>query len=248
MLLLLPPSETKRDGGEPGSALDLGALGFPELNPARRTAIAALRRLSRNRAEAMSALKLGPSLASEVLRNRELGSSPLMPAIDRFDGVLYDALDASTLSPAARAFAGERVVIGSALFGLVRALDPVPAYRLSPDSTLPGLPLRRHWAPVGASALAACAGDELVLDLRSEAYVALAPAPAGSWFVRVVSEDGAGRRRALNHFNKHGKGVVVRRLLEAGIDHAGLASLTAWTDAHGIRLEPGAPGELELVV
>lgn len=248
MLLLLPPSATKRDGGEPGSALDLTALGFPELTTARRTAIAALRRLSRNRAEAMAALKLGPTLGSEVLRNRELGRSPVMPAIDRFDGVLYDALDAGSLDAGARAFTGRHVIIGSALFGLVRALDPVPSYRLSPDSALPGLPLRRHWSAVGAAALAARAGEELVLDLRSEAYAALAPAPPGSLFIRVVAEDGDGRRRALNHFNKHGKGVLVRRLLEAGVDHADPGSLTSWADAHGIRLAPGAPGELDLVV
>jgi uncharacterized protein len=248
VLLLLPPSETKRDGGDPGSALDLGALSFPELTAARRTAIAALRRLSRNRATAMAALKLGPTLASEVLRNREIGSSPVMPAIDRFDGVLYDALDAGSLGVAARAFAGEHVVIGSALFGLVGALDPVPAYRLSPDSTLPGLPLRRHWSAPGAAALAARAGAELVLDLRSEAYAALAPAPVGSWFVRVVAEDGTGRRRALNHFNKHGKGELVRRMLLAGADHADLASLLAWAAGEGVILEAGATGELDLVV
>jgi uncharacterized protein len=248
VLLLLPPSETKRDGGAPGTALDLAALSFPELTAARRTAIAALRRLSRNRATAMAALKLGPTLASEVLRNRELSTSPVMAAIDRFDGVLYDALDAGSLDDAARRFAGEHVAIGSALFGLVGALDPVPAYRLSPDSALPDLSLRRHWATRGAAALATRAGAELVLDLRSEAYAALAPAPAGSWFVRVVAEDGSGRRRALNHFNKHGKGELVRRMLVAGDDHADLPALLGWAAGAGIRLEPGAPGELDLVV
>jgi uncharacterized protein len=248
VLLLLPPSETKRDGGDADRVLDLAELGFPGLTAQRKAAIAALRRLSRTKGAAMTALKLGATLGHEIQRNRELLVAPVMPALDRFDGVLYDALDAPTLTPAARAFAGEHVVIASALFGLVRALDPVPAYRLSPDSRLPGMPLVKHWSAAAAAALAEHAGRQLVLDLRSEAYAALAPAPEGAWFVRVVAEDGAGRRRALNHFNKHGKGELVRTMLEAGADHADLDSLLAWATASGVRLEHGAPGELDLVV
>lgn len=248
MLLLLPPSETKRDGGTPGAVLDLGALSLPELTRPRRTAVAALRRLSRTKGAAMTALRLCATQAHEIQRNRDLLVSPAMPALDRFDGVLYDALDAPTLSPAGRAFAGEHLLIGSALFGLVGALDPIPAYRLSPGSRVPGLPLTAHWAVAVRAALAAHAGEQLVLDLRSEAYAALGPAPDGAWFVRVVAEDAAGRRRALNHFNKHGKGELVRRLLDAGRDHADLDELLDWAPDAGIRLERGAPGELDLVL
>jgi uncharacterized protein len=66
--------------------------------------------------------------------------------------------------------------------------------------------------------------------------------------VRVVSADGDGRKRALNHFNKKGKGAFTRRLLLAGIDHPDVTSLLAWASADGVRLEPGVPGELDLVV
>ena len=61
-----------------------------------------------------------------------------MPAIDRYTGVLFDALDAPSLDADAREFARETVVVHSALFGLVGALDEIPAYRLSHDSRLPG--------------------------------------------------------------------------------------------------------------
>ena len=94
MLLLLPPSETKRDGGVEGSALDLEALEFASLTPQRRAALAALARLSRSVGESMRALALGQSLRFEVDRNRAVRTSPTMPAIDRYTGVLYDALDA----------------------------------------------------------------------------------------------------------------------------------------------------------
>ena len=248
MLVLLPPSETKREGGVVGTRLDYGALSYPELNRARRKALASLRALSRDRAAAARALKLGPTLAHEVLWNRVIGTSPLLPAIDRYDGVLYEGLDAANLSADQRAFAGRTVAIASAAFGLTRALDPIPAYRLSHDSRLPGLPLGALWRDPISSVLAAQPG--LVLDLRSEAYVDLGPAPArdGSLFLRVVSIDAGGRRRALNHFNKKGKGEFVRALIESGIEHPDAASLLAWAADAGIRLEPGAEGELDLVV
>jgi cytoplasmic iron level regulating protein YaaA (DUF328/UPF0246 family) len=244
--LLLPPSETKRDGGVEGSALDLAALGFPALNPARRSLLAGLRTLSQNRARAAAALGLGPTQSFEIDRNRALRRSPVMAAIDRYTGVLYEALDAPSLPADARELAGSSVLVHSALFGLLRALDAIPAYRLSHDSRVPGHPLGRTWRALVSGELARL--DGLVLDLRSEGYTALGPTPEGAWFLRVVTEDAGGVRRALNHFNKKGKGEFVRALLMAGADHPDLASLLGWARGAGIRLEPGVEGELQLVV
>jgi cytoplasmic iron level regulating protein YaaA (DUF328/UPF0246 family) len=235
VLLLLPPSETKRDGGTDGATLDLTALGFPGLTPQRRAVIAATRRLARNLSTMATALKLGPSQHFELIRNRTLGSSPTMAALDRYTGVLYDALDAESFSAEERAFADDHVVIHSAMF----------AYRLSHDSRLPGISLKKTWREPVANALTGIGG--LVLDLRSEAYVELGPVP-GALFLRVVAEGADGQRRALNHFNKKGKGEFVRAIVRAGIDHPDVESLLDWAAVAGIDLSPGAPGELELLV
>lgn len=247
MLVVLPPSETKRVGGQ-GEPLDLAALSFPQLTAPRREALAALKALSRNLAAATGMLRLGPASATEAARNRVVASSPTMAAMDRYDGVLYDELDAATLPEQARAFAGRHLAIGSALFGLLGALDRIPAYRLSHDSRLPGTTLGAIWRPRLGVVLAQQEG--LILDLRSEGYAALGPAPqrADAVYVRVVSEVADGRKRALNHFNKKAKGAFARRLLLAGIDHPDVTSLQAWAAREGIRLESGVPGELDLVV
>src|SRR4051812_5158465 len=118
MLILLPPSETKRAGGDEGTRLDLSALSFPSLTAPRKAALDATRRLARNLAAATAGLRIGATQKHEVLRNRELLTSPTMPAIDRYDGVLYEALDAGTLTPDQRVFAGRHVGIASAAFGL----------------------------------------------------------------------------------------------------------------------------------
>lgn len=246
MHILLPPSESKRDGGIPGTALELNALSFPALTPVRRRVLAAVRALSSSRERSAAALGLSKAQYFEVERNRALRHSPAMAAIDRYTGVLYEALDAESLSASAREFARGHLVIHSALFGLLGALDPIPAYRLSHDSRVPDLPLKKTWSAALAGELDALGG--LVLDARSESYVKLGPAPKGAYFLRVVTEGAGGVRRALNHFNKKAKGEFVRELLLAQLDHSTVDSLLYWAAGRGIRLEPGAAGELQLVV
>ncbi|KRC58472.1 hypothetical protein ASE14_17950 [Agromyces sp. Root81] len=252
MRVLLPPSETKRDGGAE-VALDLRTLSFGSLTPIRAETTAAVVALAHEPADMMRALKLGPRQAHEVERNRNLLASPTMPVLDRYTGVLFDALDAASLDAEARAYAADHVVVHSALFGLLGAMDLIPAYRLSHDSRLPGVRLKALWREPIAAALAAETG--VVLDLRSEAYVELGPAPvrAGAAFVRVVSVDGSGRRRALNHFNKQAKGLFTRALLRSRPHPASIDELIAWAHEAGFSLslspERDAAGvrELELV-
>jgi cytoplasmic iron level regulating protein YaaA (DUF328/UPF0246 family) len=246
VLILLPPSETKRDGGSDGSALDLETLSFPPLTRARKQALTGLRAISRSVAASTKSLGLGPTQRFEIDRNRAIGTSPTMPAIERYTGVLYDAIDVESLDAGARAFLGSHVVIHSALFGLVRAGDPIPAYRFSHDTTIPGASLAKVWREANATVLAEQTG--LVLDLRSESYVHLGPTRENGVFLRVVTDDGAGHRRALNHFNKHGKGELVRALASAGRDFDSVVELVDWSRSAGIALVAGERGELELVV
>jgi cytoplasmic iron level regulating protein YaaA (DUF328/UPF0246 family) len=248
MLVLLPPSETKRDGGTRSRSLELASLRFPHLASERAAVLAAVDALSADPVLASAALGLGPKLAFEIERNRLLATSPVMPAIERYTGVLYDGLEAQALSAAEREWVDRHVLVNSALFGLIGAGDEIPAYRLSHDSRLAGLPLKKHWRMSLADVLATQTG--LLLDLRSESYAALGPLPArdDAVYLRVVTQTETGQKKALNHFNKKGKGVFVRRLAAAGIDHASVDDLLEWAASAGIRLERGAPGELELTV
>jgi cytoplasmic iron level regulating protein YaaA (DUF328/UPF0246 family) len=238
MIVLLPPSETKAEGGT--GVLDPAVLGFPSLRGKRRAAAAALKRVPLK--DAPGVLKLGARNGHEARWNRELTVGPVLPAIERYTGVLYDGLAAGTLPPAARTWIDDHVVIASALFGLVRAADPIPLYRLSGSTTLPDLSLKAHWQDAVAKAVAAT--GEWVLDARSEAYVALGAAPAGSAFLHVETGEG----RALNHFNKHAKGALVRRLAETGAEAGSRADLLAWAAERRVALHPRGEQDLVLLV
>ena len=209
MLILLPPSETKAAGGD-GAPLDLAALVAPELTQARTELVEALVKLADDAPASRAALGLSPKQDDEIARNAVLWTSPTLPALQRYTGVLYDALDVRGMTTAQRARAAARLWVGSALFGVVRGDDPIPAYRLSAGSALPGLPtLRSFWKPALSPVLAGV--DDLVVDLRSESYAALAPVP-GAVTVEVLSERPDGRRSVVSHFNKAHKGRVARLL------------------------------------
>ncbi len=249
MLILLPPSETKRAGGA-GAPLGLERLALPELAPQRAAVVDALVALSADPDTAARVLKLSERQRGDIAANAALRTAPTMPAADRYTGVLYDALDAGSLDAPARRWLGAHVLIHAAAFGPVGALDAIPAYRLAAGTSLPGLPpLRRLWADAVGTALRAN-DARFVLDLRSEAYAALGPVPGdlSQAYVRVVSEGPDGVTRALNHFNKHAKGALVRALAQSRPRIGSAAGLRRWADAHGWQLRDGGPGELELVV
>lgn len=249
MLILLPPSETKRAGGA-RRPVDLDRLALPSLAPQREAVLAALEALSADPAAAARVLKLSASQLGEIEVNARVRTGPTMPAIDRYTGVLFDALDAATLDATARRWLGRHVLIHSAPLGPVGALDAIPAYRLAAGTALPGVaPLRRVWAGAVAAALEERA-PRLVLDLRSEAYARLGPVPASvpSVFVRVVVEGADGTVRALNHFNKHAKGAFVRALATDRPRLGSLEGVRRWAEGAGWRLREGAPGEWQLVL
>ncbi|AXL11854.1 peroxide stress protein YaaA [Microbacterium foliorum] len=246
MKILLPPSETKRPGGD-GAPLDVGSLALPSLRDERLAVVDALVALSADEDAARAVLKLSTKQGGDVLHNRMLRSAVTMPAVDRYTGVLYDALDASSLSPASRRWLGAHVWIHSAPLGPIGALDPIPQYRLAAGVSVPGLPaLRRHWAAPTSAAIAE-EDPPFVLDLRSEAYVALGPVPqsVASVYVRVVTEHG----RALNHFNKKSKGLLTRALAEDRPRVGSLRGLRRWAEPRGFVLrDTDEHGVVELVV
>ena len=213
MLILLPPSEGKESPVSSGP-LALPQLSFPVLTDTRVAVTDALVRLCDGpAAKARATLSISIRQDEELERNRRLLSAPTAPAGEIYSGVLYDALDLGTLGARARGRAAKDLAIASALFGLVRVNDHIPAYRLSADTVLPGVGrLSAAWRDVVSVALVEAAGRGIVIDMRSSAYVSLGPVPAAladrTAVIRVLQDRG-GRRVER-----------IRRVFRAGPDDA----------------------------
>ena len=233
---MLPPSETKRAGGD-GPAMELALLGSGALNPLREALIGELIDLAADPETCRRALGISAAQDAEIGRNAALRTSATMPAIHRYTGVLYDALDFGSLRAAEADRARSRLAIGSALFGLLRAGDPIPAYRLSAGAKLPGRPaLAARWRPLLEPVLADLAVGELIVDLRSGAYVGLGRIP-GAIAVDVVSELPDGRRTVVTHFNKSHKGRLARVLATAKSEPGDAAAVATLARRAGMQVE-----------
>jgi cytoplasmic iron level regulating protein YaaA (DUF328/UPF0246 family) len=236
VIVLLPPSETKHVGGD-GPPLRLEALSSPELNPLRESLVDELVELAGDHSACRQALGISASQHAEIERNAALRSAATLPAINRYTGVLYDALDIGSLRGASAARARARLAVGSALFGLLRADDAVPAYRLSATSKLPGQPtLAARWRPLLEPVLAQLASNELVVDLRSGSYAALGRLP-GAVKVDVLAEHSDGRRTVVSHFNKAHKGRLARTLATTRSEPDDAAQVAAVARRAGMRVE-----------
>jgi cytoplasmic iron level regulating protein YaaA (DUF328/UPF0246 family) len=241
VLVLLPPSETKASGGD-GPALRLDSLAHPDLTPVRRKLIDELVALAGDVPAGLAALQLSERRRGELERNASLWTASTLPVLRRYTGVLYVALDPSSLRPSQLA----RLAVASALFGLLSAEDAIPAYRLSADSTLPALgSVRSVWRPVLGPVLAGIAG--LVVDLRSGGYTALAPVP-DAVTVQVISEDDRGQRRAVSHHNKSHKGRLARLLATAPRAVSDAEGVVRIARRGGLRVHRIGEHTLELVV
>jgi cytoplasmic iron level regulating protein YaaA (DUF328/UPF0246 family) len=222
VLILLPPSEGKTRPAT-GAPLDLEALSFGRLTPVRAQLLRTLVKLCHgNPKRAMEVLGLGTTQADAIAINAVLSDEPTARADEIYTGVLFSELDLPSLDESSRKRADESLAIASALFGLLRPDDLIPAYRLSGNVTLPRLgTVAGRWRTPLPLVMREVTGDGLLVDLRSGTYTALGKPPAElasrTATMRVLHEHN-GTRKVVSHFNKATKGRIVRGLLEAGAD------------------------------
>jgi cytoplasmic iron level regulating protein YaaA (DUF328/UPF0246 family) len=217
MLILLPPSEGKARP-EKGEPVDLDSIAFAtELRAKREGLIEAF--------------------------DSTLRDAPAAPAAEVYTGVLFGRLGLAGLPVRAR----RRVLIASALWGVVRPDDRIPYYKFPPKTRLKGFEASNaYWRPALAAALPDVEGD-LVVDMRSGAYVpAWKPKRATLVAVRALTEVD-GERKAVSHMAKAVRGDVARALLTAKRAPSDLEGVATIAAAAGFTVEL-SPGQLDVIV
>jgi cytoplasmic iron level regulating protein YaaA (DUF328/UPF0246 family) len=244
MLILLPPSEGKAKP-ERGDPVALDSLAYAEtLGECRAALLDELEDLAgRPRAKALKALGISARQAEEIGIDARLREAPAAPAASVYTGVLYDRLGLADLPARAQ----QRVLIASALWGVLRPSDRIPYYRFSAKARLPGIGApAAWWRPALAEALPDREG-ELIVDMRSAAYAAAwKPRRATTLAVRAFSERG-GERKAVSHMAKAVRGEVARALLAERRAPADPQAAAAIAAAAGFEVEL-SPGHLDVIV
>ena len=236
-LILLPPSEGKASGGD-GPAWAPGSMEL-DLDDRRLEVIDALakamRRPERDRAKLLGVKTTALNAATAA--NRSVLASLTVPSIERYTGVLFDALDHRSLSATHRRRLNASVLILSGLWGAVAPQDPIPDYKLKMGASLGRLgKLSSWWREELSGAIGRMASGRRVWNLLPAEHAAAWRAPDGleQWSVRFLDPSPSGELVAVSHANKALKGALVRFLLtDPAIEPDDLA---AWEHLDGYRL------------
>jgi uncharacterized protein len=167
-----------------------------------------------------------------------LRTAPAIPAAELYTGVLFTSLGLADLP-------WDGVLIASALWGVVRPGDRIPAYRLDMIAKPPGIgALAAYWREPLRTALP---DRGLVLDLRSGSYAAAwQPRRATHLSVRAFTEAPDGKRTVISHMVKRVRGEVARLVLQAGgAEHPNEVAEIATAGGMRVEISDGALNVIE---
>lgn len=256
MHLLLPPSEAKSTGGR-GRPLP-NQNPHPLLGADREAVLDALARLLDGRPDqAAKALLLPPAVAADALAaNARVRTAPTLPALRRYQGVVYDGLDFGALTEREQRRAMRSLWVFSGLFGVVRGDEPIPTYRVPAKAVLPDVGVvGTYWRPrLDVVLPQLLRGRGPVVDLRSSDYAAMwrprGDLAARTISVRVLSPLPGGGTGVVSYSSKLAKGrlaaALVRRSAAGDKVNAVDDVAAAWLAAGGPDADIAAPGRLVL--
>lgn len=161
MKILFAASELKNRGGKE-LKFEIDRLFLNEISSLRKTLIA----------EYFEALKI-EKYKKEMLKNydeKEIDFKKLLPAIERYEGVAYKALDFATLTKTQKEFLLEKTVIFSNLFGVLLAKDEIPYYHLRQGATIGDADQYKLYQKELKEPLDRAFKDSLIVDLRPIFY------------------------------------------------------------------------------
>ncbi len=127
-------------------------------------------------------------------------------AISVYAGVLYQALDWQSLSPAAKKRGERAVAIISAKYGVVRPSQRIESYKQKIDNTAMRQPI---------AAVLDGAESTLIIDCRSSTYKTVWRAPVDITVEVRVSTVIDGVRTIVTHMSKKTRGEIARWLLQS---------------------------------
>jgi len=204
MKILLAPSETKNEGGR--GKFNIESLIFPQINSSRETLLNEYLNLIKERdLEKLSKL-FGLKKEAEILKYaKDITKEPTMKAIERYSGVAFDYLNYPTLSNEAKEYIDKNLLIFSNLFGVLRANDEIPLYKLKQGADINGLKPEKIYKEVLKEPLDEYLENEDILDIRAGFYDKFYK-PSKRYTTLKFLKNG----KVVSHWAKAYRGLVLR--------------------------------------
>ena len=137
---------------------------------------------------------------------KKLPTDKPTPAMNVYAGVLYQALDWGSLSPAAKKRGEAAVAIISAKYGVVRPTQRIENYKEKIDNKAMREPVAASLDPIKTG---------LIVDCRSSTYKTVWHSPVDITVEVRVSTVVDGVRTVVTHMSKKTRGEIARWLLQS---------------------------------
>ena len=196
-VILIPPSEGKTpDGNKPP---------LSEISKETQHILGLWKNVPKNAwGKALGVKSKALDKAIEI--NKNILSAQTFPAIERYSGVVYDAIDYASLKPSAKIFFDKHVRIVSAVFGLLAPTDLIPNYKFKINN----FGADKYWRAINKDRLK----DTFVIDLLPQAHKKAVECIESHAIDFHFLKNG--KKVPAGHHGKRVKGRFVRWLAEQG--------------------------------
>jgi cytoplasmic iron level regulating protein YaaA (DUF328/UPF0246 family) len=131
---------------------------------------------------------------------------PTCKAIERYIGVAYDYLEYSLLDENSQKYIDENTLIFSNLFGVIKANDKLPFYRMKQGKNLPNIEIDKYYKKEFSKSLDEYLANEVVLDLRAGHYDKFYK-PKNYITMKFIKNG-----KVVSHWAKAYRGIVLREM------------------------------------
>ncbi|WP_026802748.1 YaaA family protein [Aliarcobacter lanthieri] len=213
MKILFSPSETKINGGEE-NGFDKNSFIFPEFFEKRLEIINSYNKFLEIASNDELSKLFGTKKKEIIEKYRiDIFKNPIMKAIKRYEGVAYDYLSYNNLEESAQKYIDNNVLIFSNLFGVLKASDKIPDYKLKQGETFLNLKIEKFYNDNFSNILDEYLQDEDILDLRAGFYEKFYTLKKPYLTMKFI-KDG----KVVSHFAKAYRGKILKTLAQNSIN------------------------------
>lgn len=138
---------------------------------------------------------------------QDIFKSPTMKAIQRYEGVAYDYLNYNSLEVSAQKYIDENTLIFSNIFGVIKADDFIPDYKLKQGESFENLKIDKFYSDNFSQTLDNYLLDEDILDLRAGFYEKFYTIKKPYLTMKFIKEG-----KVVSHFAKAYRGEILKLL------------------------------------
>lgn len=207
MKILFSPSETKIGGGDI-KCIDKNSFIFPELFEKRLEILEKYNNYLKNASNNDLEKLFGTKKIGVIEKyKQDIFKSPIMKAIQRYEGVAYDYLNYNSLEVSAQKYIDENTLIFSNIFGVIKADDKIPDYKLKQGESFENLKIDKFYSDNFSQTLDNYLLDEDILDLRAGFYEKFYTIKKPYLTMKFIKEG-----KVVSHFAKAYRGEILKLL------------------------------------